>query len=619
MYLSLSGTIRAGTGGQTRALLMRNRLFTEHAGVGTTIVTFDTAPVYPSVREALTARQELVDGMRLLNIYEWYRCQDLDDEQPLDEAVPAVDGFDAEDVPHPDGTVYYTRHVHPPSRAEALREYRRRDGSVFLRAPAPDPDWVAPATSWVLFRRDGLPVARWDQRRGWHKRWLRSLADGADRVFVISDSRFALADVIPMRDPRFHVLHLMHNTHTVGRRRWDSPLSGQYEPLLTSIRHLDGLVTLTRRQLEDVAQRYGTTDNLFVVPNPVELPNLPSPMPPREPATFAVVSRLERQKRLDHAVRAFAEVVQRRPHARLLIYGDGQLRLPLTALVRGLGLDANIQLMGHDPHARSELLTATGFLLTSGYEGYPLATLESMSFGCPVVSYDIKYGPREQVTDGVDGFLVPAGDVHALAERIVRMIDDPPLVARLSEGALRKAQQHGPTAFLHDWRRTLERAIVNKPTRVRIRPQLTVHELGWQAPPRRLRRGSRPVSAGFGSSRRLVVRATVAVEGQWRRGALDRARLSLDAVSDDTGATSELPLQVTRAGPRFELRSDFDLADAFASADTNESVRLRLRLVVSNVAWQTELARAPGAGPRFEVSYDERGRVLLHQAGVSAS
>ena len=57
--------------------------------------------------------------------------------------------------------------------------------------------------------------------------------------------------------------------------------------------------------------------------------------------------------------------------------------------------------------------------MTSLFEGYPLSTLESLSHGCPVISYDIKYGPREQISEGVDGFLVPAGGIRPMAERIV--------------------------------------------------------------------------------------------------------------------------------------------------------------------------------------------------------
>ena len=80
--------------------------------------------------------------------------------------------------------------------------------------------------------------------------------------------------------------------------------------------------------------------------------------------------------------------------------------------------------------------------MTSAFEGYPLASLESLSRGCPVVSYDIKYGPQEQITDGVDGFLVPNGDERTMADRIIALIDNPELVRSLSVAALNKAAQH---------------------------------------------------------------------------------------------------------------------------------------------------------------------------------
>ena len=222
-YLSLSGMIRAGTGGQTRALLMRNRLFTQYAGIETTLVTFDSDPVYPEVRASLEEQRQLVPGMRLLNIHEWYREQPAPDGEPLAPGLPEPDGCVTEDEMHPDGTVHRTTYLHERSRVEALHDYRRPDGTVYLRTPAGPLATSRPATDWILTDAAGAPLHRWKSAGGWHRFWLRALAGDAERVFLISDSRFALAHVIPMRDPRFHVLHLMHNTHTVGARRWDSP------------------------------------------------------------------------------------------------------------------------------------------------------------------------------------------------------------------------------------------------------------------------------------------------------------------------------------------------------------------------------------------------------------
>ena len=417
-----------------------------------------------------------------------------------------------------------------------------------------------------------------------------------------------------MRDKRFHVLHLMHNTHTVGERRWNSNLSGAYGPLLDSIRHLDGLVTLTRRQRDDVAERYGATNNLFVVPNPVELPELPALMPERDRATFAIVSRLESQKRLDLAIRAWALVMERRPEAKLLIYGDGGLRLPLETLIAELGVGEGVKLMGHDPRAKEQLLTATAFVMTSGYEGYPLAPLESMSFGCPVISYDIKYGPREQISEGVDGFLVAAGDNEAIADRVVQLIDDPELVRKLSEGALRKAEQHDYNAFLRDWRTALEAAVGNKAGRVRLKPTLVVDRIGW-APARRLpgRLGRLRASSGaFRDSRQIELEATLHLEGKWHKGALADCTFTLDAVSDASGVVTSLPVSATQKGRSFDLTSSFDLAKAFTGTpETDHGMRLRLRLVLNNWAWETTLSRPDGLRPNFEVSFDDRGQLHL--------
>ena len=560
LYLSLSGVVRPGTGGQTRALLMRNRLLTQKAGVETTLLTFDSPPVYHDVRAGLEEQGQLVPGMHLLNIFEWYRDNDGPDHEPIADSLPQLDGYVTEDEQHPDGTVYLTKYLQPRAGElhPVINDYRRPDGSVFLRTPAGVAADSTPASPYILVNRQGAPTHTWPKKGGWHRLWLRTLAGDAERVFVISDSRFALAYVAPMRDQRFHLLHLMHNTHTVGERRWDSTLSADYGPLLKGIHKIDGLVTLTARQREDVIERYGETNNLFVVPNPVDLPELPENPPPRERARFAVVSRLERQKRLDHAVRAFALVLEQEPEARLDIYGLGNLRVPLQQLIDDLGVGHAVKLCGHDVHARETLLTATAFLMTSRFEGYPLASLESMSRGCPVVSYDIKYGPREQITDGVDGFLTPAEDLQTFADRVVTMIRDPALVEKMSAAALEKAQQHDYRAFLRDWRTALETAVANKPNRVQLDRVDLRRRAGWAAS---ARDGCLAGWSGHGPGRQPCAKppeveldSFLHLHGKGRPETLDSVAITLDAVCDATGGVANIPVIVQRDGRSFAVR-----------------------------------------------------------------
>lgn len=444
-YLSLAVVVRPGGGGQTRALLMRNRLFARRAGLSPKVLSFDDPPVYPEVREVLRAEGHLVDHL-----------------EPNGEDLLELDGFDLNQDLHPDGSVYRTRHMNQKNGKETAIDYHRADGSVFLRAPSQSTVNANPVTPFVLVNAKGEPVRQWPKKGGWHRQWLQDLTEGISRVFVISDSRFATPHVLPLRDPRFHVLHLMHNIHVGPPQRWDSPMSSSYVQLLDRISHMDALVTLTHRQREDISTRFGETNNMFVVPNPVETPPLPDPLPRREVKRLAVVSRLETQKRLDDAIRAFALVVAQEPDARLDIYGEGTLRIRLQELTKSLGLEDSVVLHGYDPKARETLWTATAFLMTSVHEGYPLATLESMSHGCPVISYDIKYGPREQITEGVDGFLVEEGDIEAIADRALLLIRDPDRVTAMSKAAYAKALAHDHTSFIHDWQQVLNAVVEQK-------------------------------------------------------------------------------------------------------------------------------------------------------------
>ena len=614
-YISVANVVRARFGGQTRAHLMRNRFFTQHAGIETTIVSLDLQPVYPLERERLAERGELVPGMRLLNIFESYRDGNISTDEPQAEAMPALDHLASADVEHPDGTIYYTAYREPETEDERIRDYRRADGSVFLRGPAPGV--VKHPSQYVLGDAQGRPVRSWPKKTGWVHHWFNLLAGDAERVFVICDSRTAFESLTPMPDDRYHFMQLLHNVHLHGNRQWNAKVSPLYQPILNQLEGLDGLVTLTRRQREDIRQLMGKRNNVFTVSNPVTVPQAPDPLPERDPNRFTVVSRFEIQKRIDHAVRAFALVVAERPEAQLLIYGRGALRGSVEQLIDELGLKDNIHLCGWDPDARDRLWTSSGFLLSSGFEGYPLATLESMSRGCPVISYDIKYGPQEQINDCVNGFLVPDRDQRAMADRVIQLLDDPELVRRFSTAARQEAVTHDYRAFMASWQQILSTVAANKARRVHLdRVDCRIDELGFLPTPlpRRLTKRVLPVrrsSASLHDPRRLSVKATATVKGRWPSGELRRARWTLDALSH-TETVTRLPLQVRREKRTFQLTSVFPLDRAFAGRNGDSSVRLRLRMVLGNAAWETMLTRPTGSWAPYEVAYELDGRLVLH-------
>jgi poly(glycerol-phosphate) alpha-glucosyltransferase len=641
VYLSLSGMVTATTGGQTRALLMRNRLLAERCGIAPVIVTFDSRPHYDRTRALLRAQRELADPVRLLNIFEHYRDLDLEggDGDPVDRLA----GLERREDHDDDGRPYRRRHVDPSSHLDVAHDHLRPDGSVFLRLPA-GPRGHTPVKQVTLLDRQERPVSSWPGQPEWRRQWLGDLVgpDPGTRAFVIADSRFAVTQILPMTDERFFVLLLMHNAHLGGRRRWNSRLVDGYGPLLDRVPQLDGLVTLTSRQRADIAARRGATTNLYVVPNPVQLPETPTPQPPREPARFAVVARLGPQKDVEEAVRVFALVAAREPAARLDVYGSGPSRAAVAAEVAAHGLQDVVTLHGHDPAARETLWSATGFLMTSQFEGYPLATLEAMARGCPVVSYDICYGPREQITEGVDGFVVEHGDRQAMADRIVTMARDTTLVARMSAAARVKAAQHDDVAFVADWRRVLEGVVAARPRRTTLdEVRLEITRLGRaravQLPgrlvgaldrllerfdgPRAGRAARRTVrgTPGSGTWRRpprLAFVGRLDVRGSSREADLSSAVVTLEAVGS-AGALVEVPLRVRRSGTVFALSATVDLADVFRDlGGPVKSLRLRLRLVWENSVWETTLTRPRRMAPNYELSFAGNGELALNRGRV---
>ena len=182
----------------------------------------------------------------------------------------------------------------------------------------------------------------------------------------------------------------------------------------------------------------GRPDQYRVIPNGVALEEFALP---REPVRgrILMVGRLAQQKRPDLALHALAAVRGRIPEAELWVAGDGPLRPQAERLAGELGVAGAVRFLGHREDVPELLASAECVLLTSDYEGSPLAVVEAMAAGVAVASTDAG-GAGELVQPGRTGALAPKGDAGALAAALEDVLASPQRAAELGAEGRRIAQ-----------------------------------------------------------------------------------------------------------------------------------------------------------------------------------
>ena len=143
------------------------------------------------------------------------------------------------------------------------------------------------------------------------------------------------------------------------------------------------------------------------------------------------------------------------------IYGQGD-QTDYRQLMAELGIDSNrCHLNGPVEDVVKAYQESSIFVLSSRFEGFGMVLIEAMACGLPVVSFDCPAGPDEIITDGVDGLLVPSGDVHALAEKLMVLMSDENLRRQLGQQARQTAQRYEMTTIANQWIALFEKVIKN--------------------------------------------------------------------------------------------------------------------------------------------------------------
>ncbi|MCT0224891.1 glycosyltransferase [Synechococcus sp. CS-1328] len=262
------------------------------------------------------------------------------------------------------------------------------------------------------------------------------------------------------QDPQFkqHKLHLIgclhsHHRRPDGRGRLGNEHKHYIEWLSDDQTPYDALVCLTQRQDNDIYPAI-TTIPCTVIPHPMSKIADPDSDVWERQRKIVYIARYSLEKNHEAAFRIAAAVCREVSDVSFHFYGGGQRLRQLQSWLDREGLSERISLESHLDTPSLMYQESCLSMSTSHYEGFSLGILESLSCGCPVVAFDVEYGPREMIQPGVNGMLIQPGDMETFTQTLITLLRDHDVLSRLQNGA-RTHRDHllTPAQVQARWRR----------------------------------------------------------------------------------------------------------------------------------------------------------------------
>ena len=290
-------------------------------------------------------------------------------------------------------------------------------------------------------------------KRREHKRKLQRLLNTISPDIVISTGT-SEKNFIPRMKVASHPsfvreIHFTSNYRQLAANGWFEKLSAWAGDIIDyryHIRKYDKIVVLTD---EDKQRQWKNYSKVEVIPNPLTIEH--SKRSTLKSKTVVTAGRLTAQKNFASLISAWKIVNKSHPDWKLEIWGEGSLRNELQQQIENLPLKDSASLMGYTDDIISKFADASIFICTSIFEGLPLVFIEAMSCGLPVVSYSCPCGPKDIVTEGEDGFLVPVNDEQMMASRICYLIEHEDVRIQMGQASLDNSKAYSKDIIAAKW------------------------------------------------------------------------------------------------------------------------------------------------------------------------
>lgn len=450
-------------GGRTGACLQRANAFAELDGREMEILTL--SPAHGTDPEALTSRLRLQgwigDRVSIRNIWSDLRRASDTDLNRICEFSSSTASTDLDDLLPYAGELDEIRKDTSGKTVQVDRF--RYDGTRVTSYRVNGSSSDSPKGRTVtLFNHNGEAVGQWAEQHFMYFAWMDWII-GSRPTVLINDGPPLARYLYQYRRDNLIFVQTIHSRHSSNPKSTSGVLAAAYLPTLEHIDSFDRVAVLTDAQHKDIMDLHLGGDNLIQVPNMAIIERVRK-VEDRDPGAGVVLAKTTRQKRIDHAISAVGTARAIGVDARLDIYGaaddaDESLRNMLV----DHQMEDFVRMHGFDSRAKRKFETSSFTLLTSRYEGQPLVLLESMASGCIPIAYDIEYGPADIITHGKNGFLVPDGDVSAMAKCIKTLATmDNRDVMKMRRSAVKRTLDYTPERITRLWGQALGEALSQK-------------------------------------------------------------------------------------------------------------------------------------------------------------
>ena len=257
-----------------------------------------------------------------------------------------------------------------------------------------------------------------------------------------------------------HADHFSENSSTVDNILWNN----FYEYSFSQVKHVDFYITATDAQNVLLRKQFVKYKN--IEPNVITIPvgsidELKYPKKDRKRHSLITASRLASEKHVDWLVRAVAMARETVEDVSLDIYGKGACEKQIKEVIEECEASEYVRLMGqHD--LTDVYIDYDAYISGSTSEGFGLTLLESIASGLPIIGFDVRYGNKTFIEDGVNGYIIDIESVlddnekvKLLADRIIKLFTEDDL-AKCNEASYRIAKKYLTSEVEKKWQQVLD-------------------------------------------------------------------------------------------------------------------------------------------------------------------